>query len=121
DRGEWIPEGDPRAGYRKGRLRLRLRGGKLVGDWILTRMKPKPGEKKASWLLIKSRDSAARDEGEPDITEDQPRSVATGRDLTAIAAEQDRVWDSRSGERGESKEGGGKQARVKGGRKGRRK
>ena len=106
DRGEWIPEGDPRKDYRKGRLRFRLKGEKLIGDWVLTRMKPKPGEKKTSWLLIKSRDPAAREEDEPDITEERPLSVTTGRDLEEIAADEDRVWDSKAGETTASGDGG---------------
>jgi len=101
DRGAWIPDGEPTRGYREGRLRFRLDGEKLRGEWILTRMRPKPGERKPSWLLIKARDPAARKKGEPEITEDAPRSVSTGRDLAEIAAESDRVWDSREGEVGD--------------------
>jgi bifunctional non-homologous end joining protein LigD len=95
DRGRWVPEGDAREGYRRGRLRFRLEGEKLSGGWILTRMKEKPGEKKASWLLIKSRDDASRSEDEEEITAARPLSVATGRDLEGIAA--DSGTDSSSG------------------------
>ncbi|MFP4623771.1 MAG: DNA ligase D [Gemmatimonadota bacterium] len=99
DRGVWEPEGDPVEDYRRGRLRFRLEGEKLSGSWVLTRMKPKPGEEKSSWLLIKSGDEAAREEDETDITEEKPLSVVTGRDLDAIAADADRVWESdRDGE-----------------------
>ena len=98
DRGSWIPEGDPRKAYRKGRLKFRLEGEKLSGRWNLVRMRPKPGEKKESWLLIKESDETAREAGDPDITDDEPLSVATGRSLDEIAAEEDRVWDSRKGE-----------------------
>ncbi len=94
DRGTWTPLGDAAKDYRKGRLRFRLDGEKLAGEWILTRMKRRPGEKKDSWLLIKAGDAAARDEDESDITDEAPRSVQTGRDLDAIARAQDRVWDS---------------------------
>jgi bifunctional non-homologous end joining protein LigD len=96
DRGIWIPEGDPDEGYRNGRLRFRLEGEKLYGTWILTRMSPKPDEPKPGWLLIKSDDAAARSAEEPEITEEQPLSVATGRDLEAIAEAGDRVWNSNS-------------------------
>ncbi|MBW3552224.1 MAG: DNA ligase D [Gemmatimonadetes bacterium] len=106
DRGIWIPEGDPVKDYRRGRLRFRLEGEKLSGSWVLTRMKPKPGERKASWLLIKSGDEAAREEDEPDITEEQPLSATTGRDLAAIAEERDEVWNSNRG-------GGDGEGRVK--------
>jgi bifunctional non-homologous end joining protein LigD len=98
DRGTWIPEGDPEEGYEEGRLRFRLEGQKLRGSWILTRMNPKPGEKKPSWLLIKSRDAGARASADPEVTDALPLSVTTGRDLAGIAAESDRVWDSRAGE-----------------------
>ena len=107
DRGRWEPEGDPRKGYRTGRLRFRLVGEKLGGEWILTRMKKKKGEKKSSWLLIKSGDEAARDENEPDITEDLPLSVATGRDLAAIAGAEDSVWQSDRNGAGEAASGAG--------------
>jgi bifunctional non-homologous end joining protein LigD len=99
DRGSWTPEGDPERGYREGRLRFRLEGEKLGGSWILTRMKPRAGESKASWLLIKSRDEAAAGRGDPEPTESSPRSVVTGRDLDEIARERDRVWDSKTGRR----------------------
>jgi bifunctional non-homologous end joining protein LigD len=92
DRGRWIAEGDPAEAYRNGRLRFRLEGEKLSGSWVLTRMNPKPGESKPAWLLIKSDDDAARSDEEPDVTEDAPLSVASGRDLEEIAAAQDRVW-----------------------------
>jgi bifunctional non-homologous end joining protein LigD len=113
DRGTWIPEGDPVEGYEEGRLRFRLEGEKLRGGWILTRMKPKPGERKQGWLLIKSRDPGARSAGEPEVTEALPRSVATDRELDEIAEEGDRVWDSRTGER-EGKRGGAARRSRKG-------
>ena len=94
DRGTWIPDGDPVKDYGRGRLRFRLEGEKLSGSWVLTRMKPKPGERKAGWLLIKSSDEGARDEEDPDITEEETRSVSTGRDLDAIARDEDAVWTS---------------------------
>ena len=103
DRGRWIPEGDPVKDYERGRLRFRLEGEKLSGSWVLTRMKPKPGEKKSSWLLIKSGDASARDEDEPDITEESPLSVVTGRDLTEIAEERDAVWNSNRADDGAPK------------------
>ncbi len=38
DRGTWEPVGDPRAGYRAGKLKFRLHGEKLSGGWTLVRM-----------------------------------------------------------------------------------
>ena len=38
DRGVWIPEGDPRQGYAKGRLSFTLKGKRLRGGFSLVRM-----------------------------------------------------------------------------------
>ena len=93
DRGEWIPEGDPRAGYRNGRLAFELSGEKLRGSWRLVRMRGDGGEDK-NWLLIKHRDAAARSSAKGDILEEREESVITGRDLAAISADRDRIWRS---------------------------
>src|SRR2546422_2065396 len=60
DRGRWQPQGDPREGYRKGRLKFRLDGEKLEGGWALIRMIGPRSEDGKNWLLIKERDEAAR-------------------------------------------------------------
>src|SRR6201995_4971164 len=69
DRGTWEPEGDPARGLEKGHLDFTLDGKKLHGAWHLVRMRGRPNEKRENWLLIKSRDEAARDAGDPSITE----------------------------------------------------
>src|SRR5215468_950175 len=97
DRGTWTPEFDPEFGYRKGHLKFRLEGQKLKGAWHLVRMARKPREKQEAWLLFKSDDDAARPEGAQDIVDAMPLSAATGRDMDAIAREQDRVWSSKQG------------------------
>jgi bifunctional non-homologous end joining protein LigD len=57
DEGTWRPEGDARAGYRKGHLAFELEGRRLHGSWDLVRMRAKPDEKnKDNWLLIKRDD-----------------------------------------------------------------
>src|SRR5918997_4071224 len=86
DRGHWEPEGDPHAGYAKGHLRFRLEGEKIRGGWHLVRMRPRPRERQEQWLLIKSDDEGARTPDAPDILEELPLSIATGRDLDEIAA-----------------------------------
>jgi bifunctional non-homologous end joining protein LigD len=86
DRGTWRPEGDPLHDYKKGRLTFRLEGEKLQGTWHLVRMRPRPGEKRENWLLIKSDDEWARPEDAPDILDEEPLSVATGRSMDEIAA-----------------------------------
>jgi bifunctional non-homologous end joining protein LigD len=86
DRGRWEPEGDPRKGYAKGHLTFILDGEKLHGAWHLVRMRKKPRERQESWLLIKSDDEFARSESEPDILDELPLSVKTGRSMDEIAS-----------------------------------
>ncbi len=83
DRGEWVPEGDPAAGMKKGHLGFRLDGEKLHGGWHLVRMRPRAGEKRDNWLLIKSDDAFADPGG--DILVDAPQSVESGRTVEEVA------------------------------------
>lgn len=76
DRGIWIPDGDPIAGYRKGRLKFHLDGEKLSGGWTLVRMGGQQGEKQENWLLIKEHDEEALSGEAAQITELRPESVA---------------------------------------------
>src|SRR4051812_38015380 len=46
--------GDPLRALEKGKVPLELQGKKLKGRWTLVRMKPKDGEAKVAWLMIKS-------------------------------------------------------------------
>ena len=69
DRGRWEPAVDADKGLAKGHLEIVLHGERLKGRWHLVRMRPRPGEKKEQWLLIKADDEFARQSGEPDITE----------------------------------------------------
>ncbi|MEW6438382.1 MAG: DNA ligase D [Pseudomonadota bacterium] len=95
DRGTWTPEGDPHAGYAKGRLDFVLHGEKLKGRWHLVRMHPRLGEKRENWLLIKGEDEAARGPGDPDILSEAPDSVLTGRSIEDIAGDKkSRRWTS---------------------------
>lgn len=90
DRGAYEPVGDPEEGLAEGHLKLRLHGERLQGGFALVRMKPRKGEKRENWLLIKERDEAVdedRDLGRED------RSVASGRSMAEIA-EGDEVWHS---------------------------
>src|SRR5690606_4111467 len=88
DRGTWHPEGDPHKGYAKGHLDFTLKGAKLKGRWHLVRMRRRAGEKQEGWLLIKSDDDAARSPGDPDILEEQPESVISGRTIEDIAEQE---------------------------------
>jgi bifunctional non-homologous end joining protein LigD len=85
DRGRWIPDGDPHKGLTQGQLNFELQGEKLKGRWHLVRMHGKPGEKRKNWLLIKSKDEAARGTRQRDILEEKPLSVASGRSIPEIA------------------------------------
>jgi bifunctional non-homologous end joining protein LigD len=101
DRGTWRPEdGSPDTAYRKGSLKFTLDGEKLHGKWALVRMGGRAaGEKRENWLLIKEKDDVARPGSGAAVVDENPLSVESGRDMTKIAAQADRVWDSRSGER----------------------
>ena len=96
DRGRWSPIGDARKGYAKGHLDFEIVGEKLHGRWHLVRMAKKPREKKENWLLIKGDDEFARGENEPEIVEERPESVKTGRVLEEVAGEAP-GWSSKTG------------------------
>jgi bifunctional non-homologous end joining protein LigD len=94
DRGRWVPEEDAHQGYAKGHLSFRLEGKKLQGLWHLVRMKKRAGETRENWLLIKSHDEFARGSRGPDILEEMPLSVASGRSMEEIAKAKGKVWHS---------------------------
>ncbi|MGO8917826.1 MAG: DNA ligase D [Stellaceae bacterium] len=99
DSGWWEPLGDAAAEYAKGNLKFILHGSKLRGKWALVRMKSRrDGEKADNWLLIKEQDGEARPGSDAAIVERETHSVATSRDMPAIAADADRVWSSKTGE-----------------------
>ncbi|HSE59435.1 MAG TPA: DNA ligase D [Nitrospiraceae bacterium] len=93
DRGTWSPIGDPRSGYRRGRLKFRLFGRKLRGAWNLVRMGSRGAQGKENWLLIKEDDEEARRGKNHDITK-LTESVASGRSMEQIAADRRREWQS---------------------------
>jgi bifunctional non-homologous end joining protein LigD len=104
DHGIWEPHGDVDEGLEKGRLKFTLKGEKLRGDWALIRMGGKAaGEKKANWLLIKEHDGKERGPDDPPVTEEEPDSVVTGRDLDAIAENRDHVWGTHGSEQQKEK------------------
>ena len=94
DKGSWSPEIDPHKGLAKGHLEFSLDGKKLSGRWHLVRMQRRRGEKRDNWLLIKSDDEAARGPRDPDILEEKPKSVVSGRTMEKIAAAEGAVWHS---------------------------
>jgi bifunctional non-homologous end joining protein LigD len=95
DRGVWTPEGDPEKGLAKGHLDFTLDGEKLKGRWHLVRMAHRPGERTDNWLLIKAHDEFAREPDDPDILEEVPLSVLSGKPVEAIASDKtSRSWTS---------------------------
>jgi bifunctional non-homologous end joining protein LigD len=87
DRGRWEPVFDADKGLKKGHLEFVLHGERLNGRWHLVRMRPRPGEKKEQWLLIKADDEFARGASEPDVTEEETTSAVSGRTTQQLAAE----------------------------------
>lgn len=95
DEGKWLPEGDPARGMAKGHLAFALEGHKLAGRWHLVRLKPRPGEKRDNWLLIKVDDDFARDD--EDILEIAPDSVKSGKSVEQIGEDgAAAVWSTKS-------------------------
>ena len=90
DQGTW----EPQAGYadvdvalRHGSLNFTMYGNKMKGNWTLVRMDGKTANtKKPNWLLIKEHDGFECGKEAKPITEGEPDSVVTGRDLDQIAA-----------------------------------
>lgn len=103
DQGTWEPLDDVDQGFERGSLKFTLHGKKLHGNWALVRMHGKAGgEKKTNWLLIKERDSFAQSAEDAAVTEEEPDSAVTGRDIDQIAASSDHVWDSQESDPGKS-------------------
>lgn len=99
DRGTWEPIHDAKKGYKKGHLEFTLKGEKLGGHWHLVRMASKEGETRENWLLIKGEDEAARDAGDPDVVEEMPLSVKSGRPVESLKGDRKApVWNSRKRE-----------------------
>lgn len=86
DQGSWDPIGDPRRGYKDGRLSFVLHGKRLKGEWHLVRMGRKgPGEKRENWLLIKSHDQYADPGQGDDAAGKYQTSVVSRRTMQGIA------------------------------------
>ena len=118
DEGTWEPVGDPEAALAKGDFKFILHGERLKGNWVLVRMRKKPGErsKHENWLLIKERDEYATEETKP-IVERVTNSVRTGRTMDEIAAGNVEWLKSgasiKKGDRGAGEEEGRRDGRPK--------
>ena len=99
DRGWWEPEYDPHKSYAKGHLQFTLHGEKLHGSWHLVRSQSRrDGDRQDPWFLIKRDDATAMPGHGTDIVDSEVLSVASGRDMAAIAADGDRTWHSKGGQ-----------------------
>ncbi len=88
DRGTYEPVGDFDEDYSAGKaVKFVLHGEKLNGGFTLVHMKPREKEHGDNWLLIKERDEHVRPHDEYDVLEARPDSVASGRELDQIAAD----------------------------------
>ena len=86
DRGTWAPvEGKSWKDIDKGHLHFTLDGERMKGEWILIRLKPRPGEKRENWLLRKIEDQFA--EAGDALVDRGLTSVLTGRSMAEIAAD----------------------------------
>jgi bifunctional non-homologous end joining protein LigD len=87
DRGTWQPESaDVDASLEKGEIKFTLHGTKLQGSWVLVRTRGfGSNPARPAWLLIKHRDQYASTK---DITQEEPRSVASHRLLADIARDE---------------------------------
>jgi bifunctional non-homologous end joining protein LigD len=95
DQGRWVPEPgkDPRKTIEEGHLHFTLEGERMKGEWVMFRLKPRPGEKAEPWILKKVTDDFA-DPGNGDaLVDNNVTSVTTGRTMAEIAAGAD-VWHS---------------------------
>jgi bifunctional non-homologous end joining protein LigD len=69
----------------KGHLHFTLEGERMKGEWLLIRLKGKPGEKRENWLLRKLQDEYA--EAGDGLVEHGLTSVLTGRPMAEIAGD----------------------------------
>jgi bifunctional non-homologous end joining protein LigD len=102
DRGRWIPDPrkDPSKTIEEGHLHFTLEGDRMKGEWVMFRLKPKPGEKAEPWMLKKVTDDFA-DAGDGDALVDNcVTSVTTGRTMAEIASGADEWRSNRGGQKG---------------------
>ncbi len=84
DRGTWTPEPgkDPLKTIEEGHLHFRLDGERMKGDWVMFRLKGRPGEKQQPWMLKKVNDGFAG--GSDDLVARCLTSVDSGRTMAEI-------------------------------------
>ncbi|MEE4210016.1 MAG: DNA ligase D [Parvularcula sp.] len=88
DSGTWAPiAGKSASDIKDGHLHFCLEGERMRGEWLLVRLKKKPGEKRENWLLRKLRDEHAQP-GDG-LVQRELTSIATGRSMAEIAADKE--------------------------------
>ena len=113
DWGRWIPhpDKDPRKTIEEGHLHFTLEGHRMQGEWVMFRLKGRPGERAENWMLKKVTDKHAG--GSMGLTERFLTSIKTGRSMQEIAAgkkaKELKGWKNppRHGEGDRAKHGGG--------------
>jgi bifunctional non-homologous end joining protein LigD len=95
DRGTYEPEGGGgedavREGYERGDLKIVFHGERMLGGWVLVRMRR--SGKRNQWLLIKHRDEYASPK--LDVVGKAITSVKSKRTMEEIAAKPTRRWSS---------------------------
>src|SRR5689334_24013199 len=100
DQGRWEPDPrkDPSKTIEEGHLHFTLDGERMKGEWVMFRLKPKPGEKAEPWMLKKVTDDFAQADDGDALVDSCVTSVTTGRTMAEIAAGED-VWKSNRGGR----------------------
>jgi bifunctional non-homologous end joining protein LigD len=95
DHGRWIPEAgkDPSKTIEEGHLHFELEGERMKGEWVMFRLKGRPGDRQEAWMLKKVSDQYAKPEEGDALVEQCVTSVTTGRSMAEIAAGAD-VWKS---------------------------
>jgi len=102
DHGRWIPAPgkDPRKTIEEGHLHFTLEGERMKGEWVMFRLKPRPGDKRETWMLKKVTDEHADPAHGDALVDEAVTSVTTGRTMAEIASGAD-VWRSnRGGQKG---------------------
>ncbi len=100
DKGTWEPiEGKSASDLNDGHLHFRLHGERMNGEWLLVRMKGRPGEKRENWLLRKVADG--HEVTGDKLVEEGLTSVLTGRTMAEIEADKAGT-QSLAGEKGKA-------------------
>nr|WP_295371873.1 DNA ligase D [uncultured Sphingosinicella sp.] len=87
DWGTWTPDPrkDPTKTIEEGHLHFTLDGQRMKGEWIMFRLKPRPGDRTENWILRKVSDEHAG--SSTVLTEKYLTSIKTGRTMQEIAAD----------------------------------